>query len=176
MKKTTILVTATCAFVLFAFGSAGMAHGWNNQGNQGGKLFIDLLKESDANRDDSVSSDEMMTRLQFRFAGADTDNSGTLTKVEILIAVEKAAKSRGAKRSSGRFMDRLVQRFDLDEDGLVSLDELKNRFGKLFSLADRNDDGLVMRRELAKLRAARMRSGNRGRNRWRHRSGWNDRP
>ena len=60
---------------------------------------------------------------------------------------------------------RLIERFDIDKDGKVALDELTNRQSKVFALMDRDDSGAITAEELPQRVAMRGDGQQRGWNR-----------
>ncbi|MCB1463610.1 MAG: hypothetical protein KDJ90_14570 [Nitratireductor sp.] len=171
MKTTTKVILAGLAVTIVA-GSAYAAQNWHRYGPGGAQRFGKAMFEKmDVDKDGAVSSDELMQALGTRFDEADKDANATVTKAEIIAAVEANAPFERAKRHSGRIADRLVYQLDLDSNGDIARGEVENQAKKVFALFDRNDDGRV---ELAEIRhmAGMFRGHDKRHGGW-GRTGWN---
>lgn len=112
MTKMTkqIVVTGTLVAALAAAGMAQAAGGFGRGANPV------TFEQLDANGDGEVSRAEMEANGQARFAAADTDGDGFLSPAELEARAEERAK---------RHIGRLMNRADANEDGKLSLDEMK---------------------------------------------------
>ena len=120
---------------------AGGTPGWSPWGgpdSPGGMFGGDPL-EADADRDRSVSHDEVWAWLRRRFAVADRDRSGALEPGEVRGHVEAQATFRAA---------------DADRNGRVTIDELLPLSEGWFRAYDLNGDGRLTRKEVPRHRAA----------------------
>ena len=114
-----------------------------------------MFERADANDDGVVSFEEFAARGTERFTDADADGNGEITADEIAAALEREQHRRRAER--------MIERFDMDGDGVVSLAEIEDRQQKMFALADRDNSGSIEEEELPRFH--RMRGGDRhGRN------------
>jgi len=162
MKTSTKIVIGGVALVAVA-GAAIASEGIRRHGDRermGQKMF----QAADTNADQAVSQEELLAALGGRFATADADKDGKLSKAEIVAAIEAAPEIGKGRHFSGRFADRMVFRLDLDGDGFVALTEIENRSRKMFALADWNDDGKV---EIVEIRRMHPGMGRHGGRSWR---------
>jgi Ca2+-binding EF-hand superfamily protein len=159
-----VAVTAGGAFAAEGF----RRHGFEERANFGREMFARL----DANSDGAVAREELNAFLAARFAEADADKNAAVSRAEVVAAIEKQADLERARRFAGRIADRVVLGLDIDESGALAAAEIENRVGKMFALADFNDDGKVERAELQRMRQHAMQGGMRhgprhGWGRWR---------
>ncbi len=115
------------------------------------QLNIRLMLSFDANKDGSVSRDEVEAGLKRQFELADTDRNGTLNLGEI--------QAENAKRwqASGTASSPLI---DWNLDGTVSLAEFSGTAHSIFAQLDRDQGGSLAGPELEapRLRGARPRA------------------
>ncbi|MCA8884239.1 MAG: EF-hand domain-containing protein [Rhodobacteraceae bacterium] len=137
MKKTLALMALTglvavplAAGPLFALDRSGM-----------GPDFATL----DQNSDGVVTAEEIAARHQARFADADADGNGTLSREELAAGIGKMQAERMQQGA-----DRMIARFDKNGDGALSQDELPSgpQDGMLKRL-DANNDGQLDQQEFA---------------------------
>lgn len=130
-------LAATAAAVLIAAGAAGiaMADQGRHQGYHGGTgMMRSLADRYDANKDGSISQDEIdgnRTRWHGEF---DNDKDGALALQEFQSLWLKARNEA---------MVREFQEFDRDGDGKVTLDEYKAPMATTVADRDRNGDGVL---------------------------------
>ncbi len=104
-----------------------------------------VFEELDANADGVLSREEIEARGAARFAASDTDGNGSLSKEEILASMERRKSERAERRA-----ERMIERLDANDDGMISQDELsevRKRGGDRFERIDANDDGSVSKEE-----------------------------
>lgn len=89
---------------------------------------------------DGVTLDQFEDIMNSRLKDLIAKNGGKLTVGELADALEKARYERMAKR--------MIDRFDVNGDGVLTADELSGRQKKLFALLDKNDDGKIEKSEL----------------------------
>ena len=147
--------------LLTALGLAILAGGAIASGDKEGGMHHrphHSFEELDANGDGKLMQDEMAAHMQARFEGADTDGDGTLSKEELLARVGE----RMAKRAE-KYVDHMLERHDADDDGALTMDEMKSRHkGKMFAKMDADQDGAVTKEEFDAMRDKHKRHKNKG--------------
>jgi hypothetical protein len=140
MKTSTRLALA---FLTLA-GIAGIAANANAADDQPGRhdpragmMRFDRL---DADQSGDVTFEEFSAALKSRIGDADKDHDGKMTVAEIASEIERMRTERMARR--------IVERFDIDGDGMLTAAEIDSRQKKMFALLDRNDDGKVVKDEM----------------------------
>ncbi len=134
------------------------------QGRGPGALFDTM----DANKDGRVAWDEAWTFVQRRFAAADADRDGGLTRQEA--DALRPARNGGRRAEGGgtaapatppspeqqarraRFGDIMFRSLDANRDGRVTLDEVRPVIEARFRGLDANADNAVSRDELPQRR------------------------
>lgn len=137
MKKST---KAAIAFIALATTVGGVAMAKSQKMGKGGKM--PSFEEIDADSNGGVSFDEFFAVASKRITEADKDGNGSITVAEVL--------EQMGDRGSERRANRMISHFDINEDGAVTTDELRNRMEKRFAMMDRNDDGEVQEKEFPK--------------------------
>jgi hypothetical protein len=155
MKNTTKL-----AIAFAAMGSIPASVSWaqdrDGPGRQmrGDRDKAPRFERVDTNGDGSISFEEFAAVMDHGISNADANADGTLTVEEIAKAIEKRRSERAAAR--------IIERFDNDGDGKLTLAEIESRQKKMFALADRNDDGKVEMSEMPRRMMKGERGGRRG--------------
>ena len=123
------------------------ARGWNNNGQEQGQQFkgpyggkqgrrgmgpAQHLKQFDANKDGTLTKEELTAGIEAKINENDKDGDGAITLEEF--------KAEWAKQTE-RNMVRAYQYIDPNGDGKVTLEELTERSERVFERMDRNDDG-----------------------------------
>lgn len=153
----------TCAaLVALTLGSItpAMARGPEAAGDGGGQQFIERFDEIDVNKDGRITVEEVTIFRQAMVAGTDTNADGKLSLDELsaqeMLRMTERAQARAA---------RMIERLDVDGDGLLSAAELAARPmpAKLFERMDTDGDGAVSKEEADAARA--MMAENRGKHR-----------
>ncbi len=128
--------------------------------------------ELDANSDGVVTMAELEANRIARFNELDTDSDGSLSKAEIAGLVdERRSRSRKNRESvsedrMNRWIDRLFDRRDSDENGSISMAELHApRIERMMEFLDSDGDGQLTKAEFDE-RSKKRRHGWWGR--WRH--------
>lgn len=102
------------------------------------------FSELDVNGDGELTLDEMMTHRDARFAEADSDGDGSLSRDEMIAAAMGRVEAR---------IDRMMARFDDDENGLLSaneMDDMRPRgpmMERAFARMDSDGDGAISEAE-----------------------------
>ena len=138
----------------------------------GGAVFDDM----DGNKDGRVAWDEAWAFVQRRFAAADADRDGALTRQE----ADALRPARGGRRPQGgpaggtqapspdqaargsRFVDVVFRSIDANRDGRVTLDEVRPAVEARFRGLDANLDNAVSRDELPQRRMGPHHRGGQG--------------
>lgn len=133
MKK--ILLSSTIVISLAAFG-ASLAYAEGGQrGGQRGPSFAQI----DANGDGALTTAEFQNQASAKFSEADTNGDGQLDVDELTAAAE---------RERGRMIERLMERKDANEDGMLSMEEMAPRDpGRFFEKADEDGNGEISQEE-----------------------------
>ncbi len=140
MKKTTGMALAflTLSAAVTGAAIADKRHGGGREGMMGaGMPSMDL---ADADKNGEITFDEFKKAAGDRFVLADLNKDGKVTVEEMAAAIEKMRAERMAKR--------MIERFDTDNDGSVTLAEIENGQKKIYALMDRNDDGKIVKDEM----------------------------
>jgi len=122
-----------------------------------------LFEQMDGNKDDRVTWDEAWRYVQQRFAAADSDRDGGLTRQEA-----EALRPTGGRRREGsgsataptpeqtarwtRFGDVVFRGLDANRDSRVTLDEVRPAVEARFRGLDADADNAVSRAELPQRR------------------------
>ena len=125
--------------------------------------------ELDADSDGIVTMAEFEAHGIARFNEFDTDSDGSLGKAEIAgLFGERRSRSRRNRESVtedrvNRWIDRLIERHDSDENGSISMAELNaHRIERMMEFLDSDGDGQLTNAEFDE-RSKRRRHGWRGR-------------
>lgn len=109
-------------------GHMGMMHGF------GGPIAHEMLGNVDTNKDGALSQDEINATINARFAEFDADKNGSLSLQEFEALWAEITKPMAV---------RAFQFLDPNGDASVAKTEIDDRFGKLVSRFDRNEDGML---------------------------------
>ena len=120
-------------------GRRGERHG------QGGADLGAFFDRFDANEDGKLTKDELPERAADRIMKADADGDGAVTKEELEAAREKMGGGRG---EGGPDVGAFFDRFDANEDGKLTKDELPEQLAERIMKADADGDGAVTKEEL----------------------------
>jgi Ca2+-binding EF-hand superfamily protein len=126
----------------------------------------EMFKRADKNNDGALNADEVGRRWE-RLQVADADRSGSVTRAE-LDQARAEGKLRGpgkghhghghgdgGDKAGAKGHGNLFEKFDKNNDGALTSDEVKDGFWQHLVKADANNDGKVTKDELEKARAAR---------------------
>jgi Ca2+-binding EF-hand superfamily protein len=146
MKKTTlsaiVLATVIGAVALPAIAREGFGH--NERGPRAGNPMMQF-GQMDTDGDGKITTEEMAAFRAARFAEQDSDGDGFLTKDEMLAAQMAKIQDRMGKR-----IEHMMIEQDADDDGKISLEELSatDRGAQMFSRLDLDGDGAVSQDEV----------------------------
>jgi hypothetical protein len=98
------------------------------------------LERADVDDSGDISFEEFAAAMNGRMGFADGDSDGKLTVAEIAAEMERQRYLRRAER--------MVERFDIDGDNELTLDEIETHQREVFALMDRDNDGVVVEDEM----------------------------
>jgi Ca2+-binding EF-hand superfamily protein len=104
---------------------------------------------NDANDDGVLAEDEVSAEIWERIGAADADGSGGVSLEELTNAITAHRPGRGHRHTANLF-----DRFDANDDGLLTADEVADALWERILAADTNGDGSITPDELATLRRA----------------------
>lgn len=113
-------------------------------GGQGGQMDRPAFTDLDADGNGELTLDEMLAHREARFAEADTDGDGNLSRDEMIAAAMGRVEAA---------IDRRMERFDDNEDGLLSANEMDDMRPRgpsperIFGHMDADGDGVVTAEE-----------------------------
>ena len=108
------------------------------------------FEEVDTNADGILTVEELQAEREARFAVTDTDGNGALSRAEIEARMLANQDERRVK-----FLDRMFDRRDANDDGQLTLDEMAaGRTAKMFERADADGDGQISKAECDAAREA----------------------
>jgi EF hand domain-containing protein len=144
MRKSVKIALATSALAvgggLFlataSFAERGFGHGPMGMMGPMHGLGMEMIQGVDANKDGSLSQEEVNNAVNARFAEFDADKNGSLSLPEFEALWAEITKPVAV---------RAFQFLDPDGDAAVAKAELDQRFGTIVSHLDRNDDGVLSR-------------------------------
>lgn len=118
------------------------------------------FEDADQDGNGEITKEEFAARHQARFDEADTNSDGSLDRDEMLLAGQKRIEER---------VDALIERFDEDEDGVLSQDEMpkphnSKRADKFFDRIDQDENGSISKAEYEE---AQEHMGKHGKDKWR---------
>lgn len=106
----------------------GFGHG------KGGEMFRDLFEAVDADKDGTVTREEIDAYREARVSNADADGDGALSIEEFDTLYRELTRSR---------MVDAFQALDRDGDGVISTEELDSRVNRIVDHLDRDGDGTI---------------------------------
>ncbi len=137
-KKTTLAM----AFLALA-GLAG-AQALANEDDAGRKDRGSRFERVDADNSGDVTFEEFTAGFMERIGSADANGDGKITVEEMADHILRQRAERQARR--------MIERLDVNGDGELDLSEVESRQRKHFALMDRNDDGVLQKEELRRMR------------------------
>lgn len=139
-RKTKIWIAACATAALGVTAVAGVAvadrgrhHGMGGPGN-----VMAMMERYDANKDGSLSQEEIDTNRTQWHGEFDADKTGDLSLAEFQALWLKARRD---------MMVREFQEFDRDGDGKLTLEEYKAPLAMLVTRMDANSDGVLNRQD-----------------------------
>ncbi|MEM7698989.1 MAG: hypothetical protein AAF236_11340 [Verrucomicrobiota bacterium] len=127
----------------------------------------EMFARGDTNGDGKISEGEVPAESWERLSRADANNDGGVTREELAAAMRARAgqksgpEGQGASKggTKGGGSDAIFGRFDADEDGKLSKDEVSADLWSKITKADTDADGLVSKEELKAVYDARSAAG-----------------
>ena len=98
------------------------------------------FERTDADSSGDITFEEFAAAMKMRIGDADKNGDGKMTVAEIAADIERMRAERAAER--------MIQRFDADRDGMLTLVEIETHQKKMFALLDRNNDGKIVVEEM----------------------------
>ena len=144
-KKHTLTALAATAALLTATAIGGTAFAGKDCQAKGKRMhhhdmvMLERLNEADADGDGKVTKAEIKTKQEANLAKYDTNNDGQLSLEEY--------KPLWIERHNRRIV-RSFQFLDADGNGQVSDTEYKRVIDSIVARMDRNEDGVLSKREL----------------------------
>jgi Ca2+-binding EF-hand superfamily protein len=136
MKTISKVLMSLAAVAAIGIGAATAA---TNPTKKSTEVKADrMIKRLDLNKDGAVSVDEAMKRATDRFAKADLDKDGKVTKAEIDKVMAGKSEEKRAK---------LLKRYDKDGDGVITTAEVQAKIEKRLGKLDGDKDGKVTKAE-----------------------------
>ena len=116
----------------------------------------------DADGNGSITQAEFDAAHAARFAAADADSDGALTSEE-LIAHISAQRDGGRERRIARMAERMIDRFDTDENGSISAEEFAatSRSEHMIERLDEDGNGEISASEAEAAKGKRGKHGKR---------------
>ena len=131
MKKNILMVALLSGLVLTAGAAQARDHGERPD-------FATL----DTNGDGALSLEELQAQGEARFSAVDTDGDGALSAEELTAAAGERAAERTAQ---------MIERLDENGDGALQLEEMPAREGdraeRMFDRVDADEDGVISEEE-----------------------------
>ena len=166
MKKTP-LIAAAALIAVASTAVIATAHdrGDGPRNGRGGPEA--LMERFDTNGDGQITMEEIQAAAVARFAEADANDDGQLSAEEMSAAADAQREERRAERQAERIAKR-IEKADTNGDGVLNLEEAvaagSDRIERLFDRLDDDEDGVITQAELedAKGRFGRGRHGKRG--------------
>jgi len=102
-----------------------------------------MLRMLDTDMDGRISEAEFTAPTLARFEAADADGTGEITEAEVTAVLARRIET---------MRERMMERFDADEDGIITKAEFERRATERFARADADDNGYIERREGRRMR------------------------
>jgi hypothetical protein len=120
-------------------GSRSRVDHWRSRGGPGGGFSMTLIERFDTNKDGTISRQEIATVSTDRIRAFDTNADGKLSLAEFTALWTDTMKLQ---------IVRAFQERDPDGDAIVTLEEYSAPFDRMLARFDRNNDGMIDPREL----------------------------
>lgn len=146
---------------------AGASERWQRADlNKDGVVTRDEMKQHFKNRpfgrfarqdkdgDGMLSRDEVGRRLQEKFDQIDSDKNGLLSKEELM----QSHPRKHHRKHRGEGKANVFDFIDANQDGQVSMDEIKEHVKERFEILDLNGDGVVVKDEMAECKYHKMKT------------------
>lgn len=147
MPRKRVLITA--GLIAVAGATAVMAQGYRGHGGPGGPGGDREFGERHSGRwgwHRSVSKADYDAKTRSRFAAMDANSDGVVDATEAKALIERRMEKRRSRwrhRRGARRFERVIARFDTDNDGKVTKAEFDARIEKMFARMDLDGDGRI---------------------------------
>lgn len=125
-------------------GDDGPRHGRHMQDGKGqrgeGPRFGQMFQRADKDNSGTVTFEEFTAASPTVLASADADGDGNISAEELADSMMRQMLKRRAER--------MIERFDSDNDGQISLAEVEHRQKRMFDRIDIDDSGVIEQDEL----------------------------
>ncbi len=156
MTKATYWMTGALVLVM---GTAGVA--WAKGGPDGAGMQ-QMFEQFDTDNDGKITQAELDAAKAARFAEADTDGDGFLSAEEMAAYTDKMRAEREARMREARGQA-MFRNLDIDGDGKLSAEEAAARGpGMMIQRFDADKDGAVSLEEMQQARGMMGRHGGEG--------------
>lgn len=164
------LILTIGAIVVAAGATAAIAQGF--RGHRGDDGDFRDRRHGGGGWNRTITKEDFAAKTRSRFAGMDINSDGVIDATEAAAMIRsrmERRRSRWARRTGGRGLERMVRRFDVDRDGKVTRSEFDTRVKEMFARFDLDGDGKItdadlppMMRGMDVLRGDRAGYGRRG--------------
>jgi Ca2+-binding EF-hand superfamily protein len=138
MKTTMKLAFAIATFAVL--NGQALAQSKFAGPNDAAGFRLPPLELADIDKSGDVTFDEFKKAAGDRFANSDANKDGKVTFEEMAAVIEKIRTEQIAKR--------MINRFDVDGDGAVTLAEMETNQQEIYARLDRNNDGKLVKEEM----------------------------
>lgn len=138
----------------FGHGMHGGGHGEKHSGGYGMRGEQMSFEKLDTDGNGQITLEEMQNRGKDRFSEMDTNQDGKISQAEMEAHAQKRSADRAAE---------MIERFDKDGDGMLSMDEMpgSDRGERMFERVDQDSSGGISEEEFDEVRNRMMRHGKR---------------
>ncbi|WP_114390258.1 EF-hand domain-containing protein [Notoacmeibacter marinus] len=134
-------IASTLTPALAESGYQGKRHGMGEGGPRA--KVEERFKAADTDDDGGVTFAEFSAAMEGPLANADGDGNGTITVEEAVAAIQQRQEERMTRRA-----ERIINRFDADNDGKLTVEEWEASRERLFARLDRDNDGRLEMKEM----------------------------
>lgn len=133
-------LASTLAPAFAGDGDDGKRHGMRG-GHKG--HIAERFQKADADSDGAITFEEFSAAMQGPLSNADGDSDGTITVEEAVAAMQQRQEERMRRRA-----ERMINRFDSNNDGSLSVEEVNASQERFFARLDRDNNGEIEKDEM----------------------------